>query len=116
MTLALSSRTHAYAPQHTHPARQSPSEANLERAIVVIYQPLLLAGHCGGAGNRTRVQAGPFRSSTCVAALSLSWPRCFVRHYSGRSSHCLAFLLHPWPAHLVSPLATSASDSGTHRA
>ena len=29
---------------------------------------------CGGAGNRTRVRPGSFRSSTCVAALSLLGP------------------------------------------
>ena len=30
--------------------------------------------NCGGAGNRTRVRAGFFRTSTCVAALSLLGP------------------------------------------
>ena len=34
----------------------------------------------GGAGNRTRVRAGFFRPSTCVAALSLSRPPHYVQH------------------------------------
>lgn len=41
---------------------------------------ILLLALGGGAGNRTRVRAGFFHPSTCVAALLLSRPPHFVQH------------------------------------
>ena len=41
------------------------------------------SGDSGGAGNRTRVRAGFFRTSTCVAALSLLGPNASCGTASG---------------------------------
>ena len=60
----------------------------------------------GGAGNRTRVRAGSFRSSTCVAVLSLSRPPRFVRHFAVAAKSLFGFP----PAPVTGAIGESPSD------
>ena len=72
----------------------------------------LPAGACsflscgGGAGNRTRVRAGSFRSSTCVAVLSLSRPPRFVRHFAVAAQSLFGFP----PAPVTGAIGESPND------
>ena len=60
----------------------------------------------GGAGNRTRVRAGSFRSSTCVAVLSLSRPPRFVRHFAVAAQSLFGFP----PAPVTGAIGESPND------
>ena len=76
-----SGRRHGHEPRTTTAQARVPTP--LRAPALGEEPPAHAAGpHGGGAGNRTRVRPGPFRPSTCVAALVLSRPPRFVRHYA----------------------------------
>ena len=61
---------------------------------------------CGDAGNRTRVRAGFFRPSTCVAALSLSRPPHYVQHFAVAAQLLFGFP----PVSVTETIGESPSD------
>ena len=61
---------------------------------------------CGDAGNRTRVRAGFFRPSTCVAALSLSRPPHYVQHFTVAAQLLFGFP----PVSVTETIGESPSD------
>ena len=60
----------------------------------------------GDAGNRTRVRAGFFRPSTCVAALSLSRPPHYVQHFAVAAQLLFGFP----PVSVTETIGESPSD------
>jgi hypothetical protein len=67
---------------------------------------VLMLVNGGGAGNRTRVRAGFFRPSTCVAAISLSRPPHYVQHFAVAAQLLFGFP----PVSVTETIGESPSD------
>ncbi len=102
-TQSAMNRAKITRPAHHH--NKNPP-TRMQRADVGIPAMQVLGRRGGGAGNRTRVRAGSFRSSTCVAVLSLSRPPRFVRHFAVAAQSLFGFP----PAPVTGAIGESPND------